>query len=908
MLMPPFPGMITTMVTILIGIKFGTAMKKTVLILCVLSLLCSCIRQDETGAPASDSNSLTAVISANSTRAILIDNPGVKVQSFWEDGDAISVFGANAANTRFSITAADISEDGRTAEFKSAGDIPAGELIALSPYSADAAANGVEVSFTFPAVQHLASAHGVPQADPQSNIMVGRGSRTTGVKFTNVMSILKTGMCFEQATVLRSIEFRDLGGSSVSGKAVIKWSGNVPSTEFSGQGGIITLDMGEDGLKLEAGEVRPFYLIVPARNYTKGFEITFVTKSGERIVKVSGTKLGKELCSGVLYTVGDIDGKSQIPGAKSVLKPNATLMTADKLELIQITKISNNAIYADGQYLEGPSGRVLAPEVTAIVHRDLQPAVGNWLLFDQYTDDMPQGALLKIKSCKPLDQDHFEIWAVSDPNVAAPFEELVAGTPLYDEAGNELPAGGFEIDASHIESIVDRFGNPVEFSLDGNGDLIFDGKTTGRLLGTRAAMNHTFTTPSLSKTIEGKGCEMTVGARLNIGMKAALGIVHGEFQYIHMVCNPKIEISTSFSLKGQAYLDESFHFITLKFGSIVVAGLLCTPQLEIWGKIGVGGELEFQTSLTYTKDLGSFGLSYNNGDGFTVRHSLAPNSPDDVSSFVPQIGGLTGSINAVAGLQFNPGIGVYGLLSCGVKCDCTLKFGLISEGTYIGRKFALTPEVELSPYVFSLGGILHKTFKSMAKIQWDPVWEKYITPKCKIGVYNTVYMVSSDKYDMKVGDTYLVTNVPTAATGVHYRITLTGDTFSDYKLGIKYWDASDIIYSLDMDDYFTVDQWKAAGLEGVGLWLGSIKGEPVGLVEAGSDILGIYTAGTEEKEFSGTVNHAFANNSAHGYSFFIQQGDEILDIGYGSSYYPYNVFAVYWPNRSNGRPYSEVND
>ena len=882
-------------------------MKKDILILCALSLLCSCMRQDETGSQVTRANSLTAVISDNSTRAILIDNPGVKVESFWEDGDAIGIFGAGAANTLLSITAADISEDGKTAEFKSTANIPAGDLIALSPYSADATDNGTEISFTFPAVQHLASGHGVPQADPESNIMVGRGSRTTGVKFTNVMSILKTGMCFDQATVLRSIEFRDLSGSSVSGQAVIKWSDNTPTAEFAGQGGIITLDLGEEGLTLEAGEVRPFYLIVPARNYTKGFEITFVTKEGERIAKVSGTKMGKELCSGVLYTVGDIDSQRQIPGAKSVLKSNATVMTADKLDLIQITKISSSPIYTDGQYLEGPSGRIYAPEVTAIVHRDLQPAVGNWMLFDQHTSDMPKGALLKIKSCKQLDTDHFEIWAVSDPDVAAPFEELVAGTPLYDEAGNELEDGGFEIDASQIESIVDRLGNPVEFSLNSNGDLIFDGNTTSKLLGTRAVVNHTFTTPSLSKTLEGRGCEMTIGARMNLGMKAALGIVHGEFQYIHMVCNPKIEINASFSLKGEAYLEESFHFITLKFTPIIVApGFVCIPQLEIWGKLGVGGELEFQTSLTYTKDLGSFGLSYNKGDGITVRHSLEPNSSDDVSPFVPQIGGLTGSINAVPGLEFRPGISVYGLLSCGVKCDCTLKFGLISNGTYLGRKFALTPEVELSPYIYSLGGILNKTFNSMAKIQCDPVWEKYITPKCKINFSKTNFSVSSDAYMMDIGDMAIVTKVPTSATGIDYDITLTGDAFSNFTLGIKYWDASDVKYSPWMDDSFTVDQWKAAGLEGVGLWLGSLTGEPVGLTESGTEILGTYEAGTEEMKFSGSVNHAFANNSAHGYSFFIQQGDEILDIGYGSSNHPYNVFAVYWPNRSNGMPYQET--
>ena len=864
------------------------------------------MRQVGTEAPSSSANSLTAVISASYTKSILIDNPGVRVESFWEDGDAISVSGGSVGNMRLSITAADISEDGKTAEFKSTTDIPSGELTALSPYSESAVISADGISFTFPAVQLFTTRHGVPQADPRASIMAGRGSRTTGVNFTNVMSMLKVGHCFEEATMLRSIEFRDLSGKSVSGEASISWNGGVPTAEIAGQGGIITLDMGESGLSLEAGEIKPFFLIVPARDYPEGFEITFVTMEGDRISKVAGTKMGKELLSGVLYTVGDIGNNDGIPGVTAKLKSNATVMSPDKLDLIQITSISNMPVYQDGQYLEGPSGKVYAPQIAAIVHKDLNPAVGNWLLFDHYTSDMPEGALLRIKSCTQLDPDHFEVLAVSDPNVAAPFDELVAGTPLYDEQGNLLEDGGFEIDASYIESIVDQKGNPVEFGITDNGELVFDEEATGQMLATKAVVNHTFTSPSLSKTLEGRGCEMTVGARMSLGMKAALGIVYGEFQYIHMVCNPKIEINASFSIKGEVSLTESFHLITLKFTPIIVApGFICIPQLEIWGTLGASGELEFQTSLSYTKDLGNFGLSYNKGDGITVRHSLEPNSSGDVSPFVPQIGGLTGSINAISGLQLNPGISVYGLLSCGVKCECTLKFGMISNGTYLGRKFALTPEVNLSPFIYSLGGILNRTFNSMAKIQCDPVWEKYITPECKINYWDANFSVSSDAYMMNIGDGAIVTKVPTAATGVSYDITLKGDAFSNIKLGIKYWDVSDVKYSPWMDNSYTVDQWKAAGLEGVGLWLGAIKGEPIGLTEAGTDILGTYEAGTEEKTFSGTVNHAFENNVPHGYSFFIQQGDEIINIGYGSSERPYNVFVVWWPFRSNGLPYEE---
>lgn len=81
-------------------------------------------------------NSLVATIDGgvSSTKAILVDNPGVRMQSRWQGGDCIGVFGNGASNVRFNISEADISEDGRSAEFNSAAGIPSGELVSYSPY------------------------------------------------------------------------------------------------------------------------------------------------------------------------------------------------------------------------------------------------------------------------------------------------------------------------------------------------------------------------------------------------------------------------------------------------------------------------------------------------------------------------------------------------------------------------------------------------------------------------------------------------------------------------------------------------------------------------------------------------------------------------------------------------------
>ena len=60
------------------------------------------------------------------TKSILIDNPGVKLESFWEAGEQIGVFGGNVGNALFTLMAEDLSYDRKTADFTTDGTIPAG--------------------------------------------------------------------------------------------------------------------------------------------------------------------------------------------------------------------------------------------------------------------------------------------------------------------------------------------------------------------------------------------------------------------------------------------------------------------------------------------------------------------------------------------------------------------------------------------------------------------------------------------------------------------------------------------------------------------------------------------------------------------------------------------------------------
>ena len=85
--------------------------------------------------PHAEREGLLAVMDADlaATKSILVDNPGVKLESYWQAGDEIGVFGGSAENVLFQLKAEDLSSDGKTAEFRSESAIPSGKLTAYAP-------------------------------------------------------------------------------------------------------------------------------------------------------------------------------------------------------------------------------------------------------------------------------------------------------------------------------------------------------------------------------------------------------------------------------------------------------------------------------------------------------------------------------------------------------------------------------------------------------------------------------------------------------------------------------------------------------------------------------------------------------------------------------------------------------
>ena len=372
------------------------------------------------------------------TKSILVDNPGVKLESFWEAGEQIGVFGGNTGNALFTLKAEDLSYDRKTADFTTDGTIPSGKLTAYSPYQKDAAKEGDAIVVNFPATQRYVTSSGVVQPDPSANILLGEGSKGSGLSFRNMTAVLKIGQAFETETLVKTVEFRDLSGASVSGTMKLT-GGTTPKAEITGSGKVLTLDLA-DGIVFQAGTVSPLFLMVPPREYASGFEITFIDEKGGRTVRTVGTTMGKTLERGVVYLIGDISGENYEAETKSVLASGATLMTPEVLDKILLIDRSTVPLTdKDGNPCYDQNGVPLyRPRLNLLVHKDLNPAVGNMLVFNQSSDDLPYGGVYKITNCTPSGE-YYDVLASPEVNFAAAYDELQIG---WQPAGRRRRGSG----------------------------------------------------------------------------------------------------------------------------------------------------------------------------------------------------------------------------------------------------------------------------------------------------------------------------------------------------------------------------------------------------------------------------------------------------------------------------------
>lgn len=846
---------------------------------------------------------LTASIAPDGpqTRTILMDNPGVRVATSWAYGDAITIFGPSEEKKSLNVEYGDIYDNGKTAIFRSSLALPSGELSALYPADGNASISGGKINTVFPDTQHYTIKEGLPQPDPAVSIMAGTGSASSGIAFRNVMAVLKIGQSFDEETTVTAVTFRDLAGGAVAGSISIDPSNNYAS-QVSGGNTAITLDCG-DGLELEPGATGIFYMIVPAREYPKGFEIAFVTSTGEQTTRQVGVTNGVTLGRGVIYPVGEVSSRDYIAGKDaSVLADNAHLMTPELLRQVTVLKAYSEYVRnAEGDFVYYDNTPIYAPYYSILIPKDMALNEGDYLVFEA-TDDLPSGGVFQItRKVKPYaDDNHSCIEAHLTTDFTKAFKKLEYGAQLFDSEGEIIEDAGEELDlASYLSEVRDADGNAIQYSISDQGQIMLSDDVFEEAL-TKAItkLDRSISSPKLSMTItdDSKVCEATLGAKVTINMKAGIKVEDGELQWVHFMFNPQIKLSGNFAIKGAGSKSKSFHLITLYFvpGIPVAPGVVLTPELEIRGSIGVGGEIVFSTSIEYTYDMGRYGFSYNNGQGFTFHHFES--EPESTDNFKPELGAsLTGTVYAQGTITAIPSISLFRVFRAGIYVDFSLKFGMtvgeetIANNIYKTRKLFLAPEIAFSPYVASLGGVFTSKWENLIpKIEFEPFWERYLDPVID---YNSTF----DVIVSGVTESHYVA----ATGGNYYWMGLNTQQFYGAMFALNR-----IVQSIDGFSYSckslkpTLDDWDVCVLVKNGNYSGKIMGVCLGNLHYTRFMPETYTDIIEQNRYPlMTIPHSQ------------KEGDDISGTGEifcPGEFLPGEVRSLHLVcvNKSNGRIYT----
>jgi hypothetical protein len=548
----------------------------------------------------------------------------------------------------------------------------------------------------------------------------------------------------------------------------------------------------------------------------------------------------------------------------------------------------------------------------------MNPQEDGYLIFNQPSSDLPHGGVYKVKQCKQYyDGDHYEVWAVPEANFAAAFENLVIGEPLYDSEGNLNPDGGIDIDiASYVKEIRDADGNVISSYEVPTYDMNF-AETMARNSATRASVSHTYTPPALTLSMDDEShCTCDITAQMKLGVRIAIGAIAGELQYVYTTVNPQLDLKTTFGLYGKVEKSKRKHLITLYTAGIPIGPVIIIPEITFEGIGGIGGELKFTASTKFSYDLGTYGLSYNKGEGLNFRKNYDQPAKDD--GFMPQLdASLQGSLYAYGGIGIKIGLSVYAMCSLGLSTDVQLKFGIVgdsSNGSAV--KLALTPEVVVTPYTAILGGKLAKMWQGLSgKIELEPLWERYLVP----GVYGTTGIdllyteprtISMD-YDGFEG-TMSGVSIPYGGK-IGYNLLLKGRPLRDWDVVVNVYEGGDYRFLNDLFgnqsdvELKSIQTWEANGIRHIFQPSVYIP-KPRRVAQL---TIGKYTSDLDSLELKGTLDYDFASGVPTATREAIECGsikipdeDSYEDMMIGDKMYKGLMGKIFfWPTRANGTDY-----
>lgn len=691
-----------------------------------LIMLSGCVEEENMpGISVSNRLSASIIDETPKTKTALTDNPTNRmVDVSWRPGDAIGVFGSNGgSNILFQTNEASISRDGKTTVFETTATPPEGELVAYYPYQQGATmGTGGMLHLTMPGIQsYITEETGIVRPYSAANMMAGKG-KDGNIAFRNLFAILRINIAGSDGQNVKQMVFTDLSDKPVSGNFSVAWNGDIPEALFpetgSGKDLGIVLDCGE-GVPLSDNTLAKFYLIVPARNYNKGFQIEFILADGGKIIKTIGAAGGKILQRNMLYPIGDLF-PNQDDKVNYKLHENASVLSEERFDQIRSASLDPDSY-----------------ELTLTVEEGFAPQKDEMILINRSSSTLPNGYVGKVKTISGTTVVMEPVKEITDI-----FEDLSIGDPIWGGNGSINNEGGYAIDLTqYVTSIETADGKPVEFALAGSTLLMEVPYTRAE-----AGVDTKFSMPALSHTFKiddggnaNNSCALKLGVQMDLALYFHILIQRWSLKDLQCRINPTVNLSSEFNIEWVTDSDvfgTEIPFIVIRTAPIPAGPVMIIPLIEFFLTFDLEGKAGLTAQLSYSKEF-SFGMSYENGT--LSNYSQVDPKEADASpfAFTPKVQ-LEGSF--AAGIAPKVGFSLWEIIRLDtrvytkVKSGANLNFDLSSPlfDPSVYNAFSsskLFSQLEL----FMKGGVFGWKNREFATTESNtleyPIWEAFFVPK-----------------------------------------------------------------------------------------------------------------------------------------------------------------------------------
>lgn len=286
----------------------------------VAGVLASCSNVEDVQTSQNEMEDFVAVVAEGGTRTTL-DGNAVK----WDNKDALAIFRKTGKGINTKYTLKSLTEDGKSATFKYAGEyspkdytpsLTLTQNYAVYPYSENITmtAPGV-VNVTIPAEQTYVAG----TFDPAAAFMFAADT-DTDLGFKNAQALLKvalTKMPGDEDYSITSIKLS--ANKPLNGTATIKMTNDEPEVTLSGTGQELTLNCtnGVAVKSLDVDNAAVFYLVVTPGTYSD----LKLTLTGDNYTKElelpKDLNIARNKIVTIQYTCGSDDFTGTIPGLDS---------------------------------------------------------------------------------------------------------------------------------------------------------------------------------------------------------------------------------------------------------------------------------------------------------------------------------------------------------------------------------------------------------------------------------------------------------------------------------------------------------------------------------------------------------------------------------------------------------------